>query len=147
LQISRELRRARLLRNPVTWKRVLRGDVSAQRWSTMLRWSASTPVRLARRLLARGATAPKVEERIAAAFDLLSGRDVRMRFVFCDGEPLSTELMQDGLLAGGGRWPGISLEWIPGRDHTLRPLWMHEHAVAALDGALAAELGSARAAV
>lgn len=147
LQISRELRRTRLLRKPVTWKRVLRGDVSAERWAKMLRWALGIPLRVARRLFVRDLAMPSVEERIAVAFDALQRRGVRARFVFCDGEPLSGELTTDRLLGQGDRWPEVSLTWLPGRDHTLRPLWMHEHAIAALDDAVAAELDSVRAAV
>ncbi len=147
LEIARELRRTRLLSKAVTWKRVLRGDVSRERWVTMLRWLTSTPVRLVRGLGAGGAEPYSVERRIEAAFDRLRERGGRARFVFCDGEPLCEELTRGGLLAQESRWPTVSVVRLPGRDHTLRPLWMHEHVAAAMDGALDAELALAPARV
>jgi len=147
LEIARELRRTRLLVKPVTWKRVLRGDVSRERWATMARWLAGSPRRCARRVRRRDDQPFSVADRIAAAFDRVRERGLRARFVFCDGEPLHDELTRDGLLAQPERWPTVTVTRLPGRDHTLRPLWMHEHVVAALDGALAAELALAHAAV
>ena len=147
LEIARELRRTRLLVRPVIWKRVLRGDVSLARWATMAGWVARTPLRLARARRTREEETVSVEAQIAAAFDRLRDRDLRARFVFCDGEPLFDELTRAGLLAQEGRWPTVSLSKLPGRDHTLRPLWMHEHVVAAMDAALDAELSRAGAAV
>jgi hypothetical protein len=147
LEIARELRRTRLLVRPVIWKRVLRGDVSLARWATMAGWVARTPLRLARARRTREEETVSVEAQIAAAFDRLRDRDLRSRFVFCDGEPLFDELTRAGLLAQEGRWPTVTLSKLPGRDHTLRPLWMHEHVVAAMDAALDAELSLAGAAV
>ena len=147
LEIARELRRTRLLMRPVTWKRVLRGDVAPARWATMARWVAATPLRLVRAHRAHVEKPLSVEDRIAAAFDSVRDRDLRARFVFCDGEPLFDELTRAGLLAQPDRWPNISLCKLPGRDHTLRPLWMHEHVVAVMDAALAAELSLTGAAV
>ncbi len=140
LEIVRELRRTRLLTRAVTWKRVLRGDVSLDRWATMLRWAAGAPLRLVRGLRRRHDEPPSVETRIAAAFDRLRERDRRARFFFCDGEPLFEELTRARLVSQETRWPTVSTCRLPGRDHTLRPLWMHEHVVAAMDGALEAEL-------
>jgi len=147
LEIARELRRTRLLVRPVTWKRVLRGDVSLARWATMARWLAGAPLRFARARREREQQPASVEDSIVAAFDRLADRDLRARFLFCDGEPLFDELTRAGLLDQHDRWPSISVRKLPGRDHTLRPLWMHEHVVAAMDEALDAELSLAGAAV
>ena len=143
LEISRELRRTRLLTKPVIWKRVLRGDVSLARWATMIRWLVGSPVRYVRGLREPRSDTPSIDDQIAAAFDRLRDRGVRARFVFCDGEPLFEELTRGGLLDRPDRWPTVSVVRLPGRDHTLRPLWMHEHVVAAMDGALDAELAVA----
>jgi pimeloyl-ACP methyl ester carboxylesterase len=147
LEISRELRRTRLLTKPVIWKRVLRGDVSWARWATFVRWLAGAPLRLVRARRAPERDTPSVDDQIAAAFDRLRDRDLHARFVFCDGEPLFDELTRGDLLDRDDRWPTVSLTRLPGRDHTLRPLWMHEHVVAAMDDALDAELALAGAAV
>ncbi len=146
LEIARELRRTRLLVRPVTWKRVLRGDVPLARWVAMARWLASSPLRFARARRQRE-NPVSVEDRIVAAFDRVRDRDLRARFVFCDGEPLCDELTRAGLLDQHDRWPSVSVSRLPGRDHTLRPLWMHEHVVAVMDAALDAELSLAGVAV
>ena len=50
LDVERDLRRTRLLVKPVIWKRILRGDVSADRFAAFLGWAAKAPARaLARR--------------------------------------------------------------------------------------------------
>ena len=147
LEIARELRRTRLLVKPVIWKRVLRGDVSFERWAAMARWFAAAPLRFERRLRGRDEQPFSVAGRITAAFDRVRERDLHARFLFCDGEPLFDELTRDGLLAQQERWPTITVSRLPGRDHTLRPLWMHDHVVAAMDDALGAELALAGATV
>ncbi len=144
LEISRELRRMRNVAKPVTWKRAMRGNVSPARWVTATRVLAATPVRLVRKLRDPESETSSIEDRIAAAFDQLRDRGLRARFVFCDGEPLFDELTRGGLLAQPSRWPTVSVALLPGRDHTLRPLWMHEHVVAAMDEALDAELSLVR---
>ena len=99
LEIARELRRTRLLVKPVIWKRVLRGDVSFERWAAMARWFAAAPLRFVRRLRRARREPFSVAGRIAAAFDRVRERDLHARFLFCDGEPLFDELTRDGLLA------------------------------------------------
>lgn len=140
LEISRDLRRARLLVKPVTWRRLMRGEVPFARWVTMTRWLLGSPVRVVRALGARAEMPVRLEDLIATAFDVLRDREVRARFVFCDGEPLYDELTSAGLLSDQKRWPLVSVRHVPGRDHTLRPLWMHEHVVAAMDGVIDGEL-------
>ena len=88
-----------------------------------------------------------VEAQIAAAFDRLRDRDLRARFVFCDGEPLLRGAHPRRAARAGGPLAHRVTVQLPGRDHTLRPLWMHEHVVAAMDAALDAELSRADAAV
>ena len=45
LDVARDLRRTRLLVKPVIWKRILRGDVSPDRFAAFLGWSAKAPLR------------------------------------------------------------------------------------------------------
>jgi hypothetical protein len=51
-------------------------------------------------------------------------------------------MTRDGLLSEHARWPNVAVSFLPGRDHTLRPLWMHRHVDAALDAALDGILSS-----
>jgi alpha-beta hydrolase superfamily lysophospholipase len=145
LDAIRDLRRTRLLKRAVTWRRLVKGDVSLRRWAAVIRWLAS----VARRPLRGGTTADASvlrwqTEHVSEAFARLHERDRRARFIFCDGEPLRDELTDDGLLTDRKRWPNVSVTIIPGRDHTLRPLWMRPHAEAALDDAISAEVDAAR---
>jgi hypothetical protein len=77
---------------------------------------------------------------IKRSFDRLrdSGRSATL--IFCDGEPLRDELEAGGLLFDDSRWPNLTVELVPGRDHTFRPPWMHRHVHEAVDRALEREL-------
>ncbi len=136
LDVARDLRRTRRLVKPVIWKRILRGDVSRDRFAAFLGWSAKAPLRAVnRRRTDRSQPSPTVEL-VAQAFDRLTAEGTELRFFFCDGEPLRDEMTRDGLLSQHARWPNVAVSFLPGRDHTLRPLWMHQHVDAALDAAL-----------
>jgi hypothetical protein len=136
LDAARDLRRTRLLVKPVIWKRILRGDVSPGRVAAFLGWSAKAPLRaVTRRRTDRSQQSPTVEL-VAQAFDRLKADGAELRFFFCDGEPLRDEMTRDGLLSQHARWPNVAVSFLPGRDHTLRPLWMQQYVDAALDAAL-----------
>ena len=136
LDAARDLRRTRLLVKPVIWKRILRGDVSQERFAAFLGWLARTPVRAFARLRRDHPAPSPTVELVAQAFDRLTAGGTAVRFFFCDGEPLRDELHRDGLTSQPARWPNVTVSLLPGRDHTLRPLWMHEHVDAALDAAI-----------
>lgn len=82
----------------------------------------------------------KVRTATDTAFDRLAASDIRVVLAFSDGEPLRADLVAAGILGAGDRWPQIELVDLPGRDHILRPLWMHEHVHETIDRVLAAEL-------
>jgi dienelactone hydrolase len=85
-------------------------------------------------------------DRVDVAFDALQRTGARAVFAFCEGgEPLREELEAAGKLAQPERWPRVEVELIPGRDHTLRPLWMHPYVHAVADAALQRTLDSERA--
>jgi hypothetical protein len=136
IDAARELRRTRLLVNPITWRRILRGEVSSARFAKFLRWIFREPLRRLHIVRGSALETSSMVDRVAQAFDELRLRGTDLRFFFCDGEPLHDELIRDGLLSQRDRWPNVTTKSIPGRDHTLRPLWMHEHVDAALDAAL-----------
>jgi hypothetical protein len=144
LEAARDLRRTRLLVRPVTWKRLLRGDVPFHRWRGFARWVAAG----AAGRLRQGPAGPAVLEWQARAaaegFSALLDAGRRARFVFCDGEPLRDELTEAGLLAEPLRWPNVTCRIVPGREHTLKPVWMHPFATAAIDEAIGEELALAR---
>jgi alpha-beta hydrolase superfamily lysophospholipase len=97
---------------------------------------AAEPLRFRARKRAHVAAGAATE----AALDQLEASRTRTIFAFCDGEPLRDELAANGLLADTDKRPHIEFVLLPGRDHVLRPLWMHEHVHAAVDRALSSEL-------
>ena len=76
----------------------------------------------------------------ASALDRLEASGTRALFAFCEGEPLREDLSSSGMVGQTERWPGVTFVDLPGRDHILRPLWMHEHMDEAVDRALTSEL-------
>lgn len=128
LEAARDLRRMRThLFRAGQWRRVLRGDLDV------------SPRRVLSALIAQRSRRDRSAD-VERAFDCLRESDTRVVFAFTDGEPLHEELERDGFLARLGEWPNLELELVPGRDHTLRPLWMQPHAHEVVDRALVREL-------
>jgi dienelactone hydrolase len=137
----RDLHRTRLLVRATTWRRLLRGEVSVARvahFARSLVSSAATRLRGG-----EGADAASVfawqARNVTAAFTTLRDAGRSAYFLFCSGENLDEELERAGLFAQPDRWPNVRRIRIPGRDHTLNPIWMHAPASAALDEAIDAE--------
>ena len=140
LEIARELRRTRLLVRPVTWKRVLRGDVSLARWATMARW-------LAERAASVRACAPRAEPQPSTTTSIVPQRSI----VCATGSSRAVRLLRRRAALRrahprraarparplADRLPGSSC---PAATTRCVRLWMHEHVVAAMDAALDAEL-------
>jgi alpha-beta hydrolase superfamily lysophospholipase len=132
LEASRALRRGVLRAS--SWGKVLRREVPVGRIGDLL-WRA--PVALPRRALSRRAARRRGENELAEAFDRLRDNDKSLRFIFSGNEPLCEELELDGFIDELARWPNISVEFIPGQVHTLRPLQAQQAAHEALDRSLA----------
>ena len=94
---------------------------------------------IARRLRGKAARALGGDS-LARSFDELRDRNTKVLLLFAELEPQLHELERDGYLSRLDRWPNVTLERLPGRDHTLRPRPMQEHAHAALDQLLTAVL-------
>jgi pimeloyl-ACP methyl ester carboxylesterase len=137
LETARNLRRG-LLRLS-SWRRVLRGEVSPTEMATLAR---RAPFALLRRGATRWHARRAGEDELDRALDRLRDTGKHLQFIFSDNEPLHEELELDGRLRRLDRWPNISLELIPGRDHTLRPFQSQHHAHEALDRALDRELAA-----
>jgi hypothetical protein len=132
LEASRALRRG-VLRTS-SWRKLLRRQVPlARMWDLVYR----APFALPRRALARRSARRRGENELEQALDRLRDNGKMLRFIFSGDEPLCEELELDGYMAGLGRWPNASVEFIPGRIHTLRPVQAQHGAHAALDRALA----------
>jgi alpha-beta hydrolase superfamily lysophospholipase len=123
-----------------TWSAIRRRFFEREAWRRLLQGQLEVPVRGLLRSLARRPA--RTEERLPAALDSLAAHGRLLDVVSCDGEPLVEELLRFAPL---DRWPNVTVERVPGRDHLFRPLWMHPHVVAALDRVLERALGSTRA--
>ena len=152
---ARQAARVQRLRRIEWWRRVLGGDVSADRIVETVaalvrnrtRALAALPGRLASRLAGR--TSPDEDHPASAAsiLDRLSAAGTTVVMAFSDDEPLYDELERDGFLDRAHRWGTLRLERLPARDHTLRPIVAQRAAHALLDRELERELGRVSAAV
>lgn len=112
-----------------------RGRATLPRLLSLGRWVATTVVRPFDRPVA------KTLAQTAESLERLQSRGQTATLIFCEGEPLREELLGAELLPRGSRWPNLEFELLPGRDHTFRPVWMHQRVHEAVDRALERELG------
>jgi hypothetical protein len=116
-----------------SWRKLLNGQVPLEQVRDLV-WRA--PVALPRRALARRRARLRGANELDAALDEMRDTGKVLRFIFSGNEPLYEELEMDGYLARLDRWPNMTIEFIPGHIHTLRPLQSQEAAHDALDRAL-----------
>lgn len=135
LETVRYLRRGLFL--PSSWRMILRGEVRLARILAVIQ---STPRSLARYMAARRQTRSTGRDDLAESFDRLRDTGKHLIFIFSEREPFHEELAHQGRLAQSDRWPNIEVDLIPGRDHTLRPLYSQQRALDQLDQALEREL-------
>jgi alpha-beta hydrolase superfamily lysophospholipase len=130
LEAARDLRRA--LRSS-SWRMMLRGDVPLERLTGTI---SHAPVALARRAIGRRSRRRQDQAELDHALDRLRDTGKQLRFMFSGNEPLYEELQRDGYIEQLDRWPNISVEFLPGRVHTLRPYAAQRRAHESLDRAL-----------
>jgi pimeloyl-ACP methyl ester carboxylesterase len=136
LEATRDFRRG-VLRTS-SWRRVLSGEVPPGR---IIALASRAPLALPRRAVARWSAHRADDDELDRAFDRLRETGKRLQFIFSSNEPLYEELELDGRLERlARRWPNIGFDFIPGRDHTLRPFQSQRSANEALDRALEQEL-------
>ena len=130
LETVRYIRRG--LFKPSSWRLIMRGQVSLARVGQVARRAPQSLVaNTFARVQARGETSE-----LELALDRLRDTERQLAFIFSEQEPLHEELERAGLLPDADRWPNVTLERIPGRDHTLRPPASQRGAHEALDRAL-----------
>jgi alpha-beta hydrolase superfamily lysophospholipase len=138
LEASRAMRRG--VMRTSSWRKLVRGQVPLERMRDL---AYRAPVALPRRALARRSARRRGENVLEDALDRLRDTSKTLRFIFSGNEPLCEELELEGYLARLDRWPNVTIEFIPGHIHTLRPLQSQRGAHQALDRALADMLGDA----
>ncbi len=72
----------------------------------------------------------------AQALDALRDQGVETLLLLARGEPLYDQLARHGLLDQLHRWPNLTVQRVPSRDHMFRALWLQREVYAALDQSL-----------
>ncbi|HEY2777682.1 MAG TPA: hypothetical protein VGI77_07230 [Gaiellaceae bacterium] len=130
-------RRRNLLRIGA-WRRFGRVHPLAlpRRAATVVARLAAEPLRrAARRRAHREARSATID-----AFDRLEASGTSVVVAFCEGEPLRDDLAAAGVLSRTDRWSNVEFVDLPGRDHVLRPVWMHPYVHDAVDEAIGSEV-------
>jgi hypothetical protein len=113
------------------WKKLLRGELDVAAKTRVMVRRASMLARDRVRGLARRAGL-RTEDDLAAELELLAKKRIELRFLFADGDPGMALLRAQGgaavdRLARAGL---LSIDVIPGPDHTFTPLWSHRPLIA-----------------
>jgi dienelactone hydrolase len=133
-----------LLANPTSWSK-MRREASRERVRGLALWMLAAPKRaLAGRVI--GASGDGLGGEFDRAFDQLRAEGKSVLLVSSNHEALHYELIQSGRMAQLEQLENVTLEYIPVRDHTFRPIWAQEQVHAILDRALERELALGRVA-
>ncbi len=120
------------LRGGRAWRRLARGDVTLGEIRTVA--ASMRPTRL------RQAAAHRIErsqeDAVESALDRLRAQGAQVLMLHSEGSTLYDQLLRQGLLAKHERWPNLTVERIPSRDHTFRALWLQRHVHESLDRVL-----------
>jgi hypothetical protein len=133
LVTQREARKVGRLHQLDWWRKIVHGDVPQAQMRAIARAYVRTTL---------GRHAPVVT-RVEGELDHLRDAGTTLVLAFSDGEALHAELEEEGILGRLERWPNIALEWLPARDHTLRPIVAQRAVRELLDRHLAVELARA----
>jgi dienelactone hydrolase len=140
LETSRDLRRG-LLR-PSAWRKLLRPEVrSEMSVGRIFKLAVQMPFALPRRAIKRWYARHIGGDEFDRALDEMAAADKHLQFLFSENEPLHEEFVREGRLARLRERANVSVDEIPGRDHTLRPFESQRCAHEVLDRALERELG------
>jgi pimeloyl-ACP methyl ester carboxylesterase len=77
--------------------------------------------------------------------DQLRDQGTQLLLLLGQGEPLYEQFEREKRLATMDRWPNVTLERIPTRDHTFRALWLQQEVADSLDRAIERVLAAATA--
>ena len=133
MDAARDMRRA--LAEPLTVQRV-RHNVTRARVAGALRLLATLPVRRLARFRA-GTPSFDYGTELDALLARMRDASPPLTLVFTAREPLDEELQERGQLERMAEWPSFSLSRVAVRDHTMRPIWSQQQALAILARAMA----------
>lgn len=120
LVIRRSVRKLDRLRQLAWWRKILQGKVRAATVRDVVRALAISALRSVRSSGARSPDHADAGRWVDNALDRLRDDGTRVVMAFSADEGLHDELTRDGVLGRLARWPNVTLESLPGRDHTLR---------------------------
>ncbi|HEY7932751.1 MAG TPA: alpha/beta fold hydrolase [Solirubrobacteraceae bacterium] len=134
LETMRGLRRG-VLRTSAWW-RLRHGEIPLAEVVPLFRYARGTLLEVPRLVVASWRTRRMGANALDLALDRLRDSGKRILFVFSGNEPLHEEFQSEGRLDHADRWPNVDFSFIPGTDHTLRPIRSQHAAREALDRAL-----------
>jgi alpha-beta hydrolase superfamily lysophospholipase len=114
------------------WRRLVRRDVSADQLLTAVKSIRPGRIR-------RGARHPVERSQrgeIERALDQLRDQGTETLMLLAYGEPLYDQLVRYGQIDALDRWPNLTLERIPTRDHMFRAMWLQQRVHESMDRAL-----------
>lgn len=139
----RDARKLNRLLRIAWWRRILRGQVKRKNVVAVARATASRARHAARAVPAfatpRSRPTPPGAS-VERILDRLRDKGTRVVMAFSEDEPVRIELARAGILAQLSRWPNLTLDDLPARDHTLRPIMAQRGVHDLLDRELAREL-------
>jgi hypothetical protein len=84
-----------------------------------------------------------LESEVGVALDKLREQHTQVTLLLSEGEPLYDQFEREGRIAHLHRWPNVTIDRIPSKDHDCRAMWVqryvHERLDLALERALANE--------
>lgn len=126
LLTRREARKVERLLEPGLWNSIIHGEIPASRMLSVsravARRSAATAFGAVRRLGAGRRDTSTPGGTVETRLDALREHGTRTILAFSGDEPVYGELEDEGLFTQLGRWPNLSVERLPGVDHTVRPI-------------------------
>jgi pimeloyl-ACP methyl ester carboxylesterase len=114
------------------WRRLVRRDVRADQLLTAVKSIGPGRIR-------RGARHPVERSQsgeIERALDQLRDQGTETLMLLAYGEPLYDQLVRYGQIDALDRWPNLTLERIPTRDHMFRAIWLQQRVHESMDRAL-----------
>jgi alpha-beta hydrolase superfamily lysophospholipase len=139
LVAERETERALGALQGRAWRQLVRGQLTGTRIREGL--GSLSPARL--RLGAGHPVQRAQTARIEQALDQLRDQGTEALLLFSRGEGLYDQLERQGALSAHNRWPNLTVEQLPTRDHMFRAVWLQRHVHQSLDAALERVLSSA----
>jgi alpha-beta hydrolase superfamily lysophospholipase len=114
------------------WRKLLRGDASPRQLTVALQSMRPGRLRTGAGRPVEAAQGPPLR----SALDRLRDQRTEALLLLGRTEPLHAQLVRQRIVAERERWPNLTIEQLPTRDHMFRALWLQRRVRAALDAGL-----------